>query len=140
MVLQLSLFLLASTLIIAFANEIGNFFKRLQSPIFNKPIVRHSVALIVLTALVFSFSHFLIIILGTLVNNYNKAVILLRDVINDAAISFPISSVLALLLLSIIPCLCVTGFYWVSHKKAFPYSYPLIWVSWLILVISIMLH
>jgi hypothetical protein len=137
-VLQLTLFILMATLVIAFADEIGKVIKKGNKTILKKSYIKHSVLVVLASVVIISFRAPLTTILDYVSSAYQYLVAVTVNALGVEHAGFILLlRILALLLFSFVPSLIISGLYWLARQQAYPNFYLTLWVTWVILVFSI---
>lgn len=92
------------------------------------------IALIVLSIVVILFQNFISYTFNFIIHAYNIIINWLGRIFSNGYSGQLIEKTLALLLVPSLAALAISGVYWAFKRTPTPYTMPIIWVFWLILV------
>ncbi len=128
---------LVSVLFIAFAGEMADFFHGIKIPLFNKPYVRHFALIVFLSFLFILFNRIFTGFLNDIQMIHDSTLSYFTGLFNTGRIGAQLIEVFVLLLLSTLPWLIFSLLYWVSKKTYFSHFYSCVWLTWLVVILSV---
>ncbi|NKB46621.1 MAG: hypothetical protein GKR77_02430 [Legionellales bacterium] len=136
-IIELTLFILAATLIIAFSDEIGSLVKKGNRTVFKHMYVKHSILVILASIAIISFRGPITDVVHYILLSYERLVTILIHATSTRSSVVLLVRIFTLLFFSFVPSLVLAGLYWLARQQAYPYFYLTLWITWTILVFSI---
>jgi hypothetical protein len=137
-VLQLTLFILAAALVIAFADEIGKAVKKGNKTLLKKSYIKHSILVLLGSIAIISFHASLTEMVNYVLSVYERLVAVMVNATGARHGGvILLLRILVLLTFSFLPSLIIGGLYWLARQQVYPYFYLTLWITWMVLVFSI---
>lgn len=129
MLLQLTVLVIISALLIIFAKDLAGFSKEL----WEKRFFRHLSVMLIIALVITLFAHYAAHSLHLIVIFYFKAVKEFLTIIGPGQIDEVIAKTLLLFLLPVVVCAVPQFLYWLLKGHGIPYFYHMLWACFVLL-------